>query len=201
MTREQAATGEGLASIDGIATPVSAREAMRLAGDACTIPEVVDRDGTVLNWGRRKRLFTGAQRTALLGRDGGCARCHAPPEHCESHHIVFWAMGGRSDLENGVMLCTRCHHDIHTQGWQVAVTAGRVHFVPPAHLDPTRTPQPGGDAVFDIDLGGIHLLGNEPLPPVTPEDEAFIRALDREAWALEDAWHAAHPNATEIMCA
>jgi hypothetical protein len=96
-------------------------------------------------------MFTPAQRLALLERDGGCAKCHAPPEHCEAHHIRWWEQRGRTDLANGVMLCTRCHHDIHRQGWEILVTYGRVEFIPPPTIDPARSPRPGGLGAVTID--------------------------------------------------
>ncbi|WP_084103643.1 HNH endonuclease signature motif containing protein [Demequina sp. NBRC 110056] len=172
--------GVGLAKIDGITTPVSVREARRLAGDAGFIPEVLAGDGTVLELGRTQRRFSAAQRLAMLERDGGCAKCHAPPEYCEAHHIQFWEDGGLTDLDNGVMLCTRCHHDIHRLGWRITINGRHVTFTPPSNLDPDRTPHPGGESVFDVDLTGIHTLNQFIDPPVPPEDEAFIRSLPHQ---------------------
>jgi hypothetical protein len=142
--------GRGLGSIDGTNGPVSVGELRRLAGDAGIIPEVLGDQGEVLDLGRTKRVFTGAQRIALLERDGGCAKCHAPPEHCEAHHIRWWERGGGTDLSNGVMLCTRCHHDIHRQGWGIEVQGGRVAFIPPPQIDPERRARPGGMVAIDI---------------------------------------------------
>jgi hypothetical protein len=147
--------GIGLGSIDGINQPVSVSELRRLAGDAGIIPEILGSDGVVLDLGRTTRFFTEPQRLALIERDGGCAKCHAPPEHCEAHHIVWWAHGGRTDLSNGVMLCTRCHHDVHRQGWEIIVHGNRVDFIPPATIDPDRRAQPGGINALDIDVGSI----------------------------------------------
>lgn len=141
--------GEGLGTIDGASVPVSIGELRRLAGDAGIVPAVLGGDGEVLDLGRTVRMFNRAQRLALLDRDGGCAKCHAPPEHCEAHHIRRWEAGGGTDLANGVMLCTRCHHDVHRQGWEVVVAAGRVRFIPPARLDPARRARPGGRAAID----------------------------------------------------
>ena len=142
--------GRGLGSIDGTNTPVSVTQLRRLAGDAGILPEVLSDEGEVLDLGRKVRMFTPAQRLALLERDGGCAKCHAPPEHCEAHHIRWWERGGGTDLSNGVMLCTRCHHDIHRQGWEILVTHGRVEFIPPPTIDLQRRARPGGLAAIDI---------------------------------------------------
>ncbi|WP_062076389.1 HNH endonuclease signature motif containing protein [Demequina globuliformis] len=142
---------EGAAgAIDGVNTPVPLEQLRRLAGDAGVIPEVLGRDGEVLELGRRVRLFSRAQRVALLERDGGCAKCHAPPEHCEAHHITWWEHGGRTDLSNGVMLCTRCHHDVHRQGWGIRASGSRVEFVPPRTIDPERRPRLGGARALEI---------------------------------------------------
>jgi Domain of unknown function (DUF222)/HNH endonuclease len=143
-------SGRGLGRIDGTYQSVSVGQLRRLAGDAGIIPEVLGGDSEVLDLGRRVRLFTPAQRLALLERDGGCAKCHAPPEHCEAHHIRWWERGGGTDLSNGVMLCTRCHHDIHRQGWNILVQAGKVAFIPPPAIDPLQRPRPGGLAAIDI---------------------------------------------------
>jgi hypothetical protein len=137
-------------SIDGTAVPVSVGELRRLAGDAGIIPAVLAGDSEILDLGRKVRMFTQAQRLALLDRDGGCAKCHAPPEHCEAHHIRWWDKSGTTDVSNGVMLCTRCHHDIHRQHWDIQVAHGQVEFIPPATIDPTRTPQPGGLAAITL---------------------------------------------------
>jgi len=142
--------GQGLGRIDGVDQPVSVGQLRRLAGDAGIVPEVLGEEGEVLDLGRTVRMFSRAQRLALLERDGGCAKCHAPPEHCEAHHIRWWERGGRSDLSNGVMLCTRCHHDIHRQGWEIEVERGRVSFIPPPTIDPQRRARPGGLAAIDI---------------------------------------------------
>jgi hypothetical protein len=147
-------TGRGAGRIDGTHTPVTVTQLRRLAGDAGIIPEVLGGDGEVLDLGRKVRVFTPAQRLALLERDGGCTKCHAPPEHCEAHHIRWWEQGGRTDLANGVMLCTRCHHDIHRQGWEILVTQGRVEFIPPPTIDPQRRAQPGGLTAIEISDAG-----------------------------------------------
>ena len=188
--------GQGIGSIDGIEQPVSVAEMRRLAGEAGIIPEVLGGDGEVLDFGRSKRFFTAAQRKVLLARDGGCAKCHAPPEHCEAHHIRWWEHGGDTYLPNGDMLCTRCHHDVHRQGWEINASSTGVSFIPPPHIDPDQEEQPGGASMFDIDLPA----GEADLPPVTPEDEAFVRALSDEDWARQQAsWAKYGDPALEVV--
>jgi hypothetical protein len=150
MNKSDLDTGEGVGVIDGITVPVSVGELRRLAGDAGIIPAVLGGDSEVLDLGRKVRMFTPAQRLALLERDGGCAKCHAPPEHCEAHHIRWWNQGGTTDLSNGVMLCTRCHHDIHRQGWGILIEGATVTFVPPDTIDPLQRAIPGGTAAITL---------------------------------------------------
>lgn len=145
--------GTGVAEIDGMAMPVSVATARRLAADAEVIPVVLGASGEVLDWGRRRRLFTRDQRQALVERDGGCAKCHAPPDWCEAHHIRWWERdSGPTDLANGVLLCTRCHHDIHRDGWRISVKDQRVWFTPPRAIDPAQKPLLGGRARIRADL-------------------------------------------------
>ena len=169
MNESDIDTGRGLGSIDGTHQPVSIGQLRRLAGDAGIIPAVLSGDSEVLDLGRKERLFSPAQRLALLERDGGCAKCHAPPAHCEAHHIRWWENGGTTDLANGVMLCTRCHHDIHRQGWDILVRAKRVNFIPPPTIDPARRPRPGGLAAIDT---------NEVSPVRGPRDKDKVHNLD-----------------------
>jgi uncharacterized protein DUF222/HNH endonuclease len=114
----------------------------RLACDAAVIPAVLDGDSVPLDLGRKRRLVTARQRTALVARDQGCAfpTCTAPARWTEAHHIVSWLDGGGTDLANLVLLCRRHHRLIHHSGWEIRVHHGRPEFIPPRWLDPARTP-------------------------------------------------------------
>jgi hypothetical protein len=72
--------------------------------------------------GREQRLFTTRQRTALGVRDGGCRfpGCTKPPSWCEAHHVDHWLRDhGKTDIENGILLCRYHHMLIHTKGWEI----------------------------------------------------------------------------------
>ncbi|MFJ4172771.1 DUF222 domain-containing protein [Microbacterium sp. NPDC089696] len=145
----------GTAEIDGLDQPVGAGAARRMAAGGGIIPCVLGGDSEILDWGREKRLFTRAQRLALIERDGGCAMCALPPQMTKAHHIRWWGRDrGPTDLENGVLLCETCHHRIHDSGWEIRVEGrgvdGRVWFVPPRWVDPDQTPRLGGRARFDV---------------------------------------------------
>ena len=153
VTLDDLRDGTGSATIDGIDRPVSIATARRMAAAGGVIPCVLGGDSEILDWGRRKRLFTPAQRLALAERDGGCAMCGLPPGMTKAHHIRWWARdAGPTDLANGILLCETCHHRIHDNGWEITVEGrgvdGRVWFIPPVHVDPGRVPRLGGKARF-----------------------------------------------------
>lgn len=144
--------GEGTAYCHGYAGPIPVDQVPRIAVDAQLMTAVMGSDGLPLFLGRAERLFSPAQRLAIALRDRGCAKCGAPVARCEVHHIKFWSLGGVTDIDNGVLLCSGCHHRLHDYGWQIEVIYGEVWFVPPAAVDPDRgripacatrlTPQP-----------------------------------------------------------
>lgn len=149
MTLADLVAGVGQATIDGITQPVSAGTVRRLAADAKVIPAVLGGESEVLDWGRAKRLFTPAQKLAITERDGGCVGCGLPPSMCQVHHLLWWDRDhGPTNLDTAVLLCGRCHHLVHDDGWEIRVdgtgTRARVWLIPPAHVDPTRTPRLGG---------------------------------------------------------
>nr|PZN11721.1 MAG: HNH endonuclease [Mycolicibacterium hassiacum] len=140
-------TKSGIADCDTLTTPITAAAARLMAADAEAVPLVLGGVSEVLDIGRARRLFTRAQRLALVERDGGCAWCHAPPSYCDAHHIRWWTKDtGPTDLSNGVLLCVSCHHRLHDTGWDVQVKDGQVYFIPPITVDPTQTPRLGGRA-------------------------------------------------------
>jgi hypothetical protein len=152
MNLETLLEGIGHARIDGIDQPVSAATARRMAAEAEFIPAVFDGDSLPLDLGRGRRFFTRAQRLALAERDGGCASCGQNIGYVEAHHIEWWDRdAGPTDLANGVMLCSFCHHTVHREGWTIRVSAGEVWFIPPPHVDPERAPRLGGRARFELD--------------------------------------------------
>ncbi|WP_448006176.1 DUF222 domain-containing protein [Agromyces bauzanensis] len=151
LDHETLIDGLGHARIDGIDQPISATTARRMSADAQLIPAVFGSEGVPLDLGRTARLFSKAQRLALAERDGGCACCGQNIAYVDAHHIRWWERdAGPTDLSNGVMLCSFCHHRIHREGWDIRATRTEVWFIPPPHVDPTRTPRLGGRARFAL---------------------------------------------------
>jgi len=68
----------------------------------------------------------------VVHRDGGCRfpGCDRPPGWCDAHHIVHWAHGGPTALDNLVLLC-RPHHRLLHAGFHVEVIDGRPLFARP----------------------------------------------------------------------
>jgi len=79
----------------------------------------------ILDLGRTQRLPNRAQRRALMARDGGCRfpGC-VERRYVEAHHVVHWVDGGRTDLDNLLLLCWRHHHAVHEGGYTIRF-AGR----------------------------------------------------------------------------
>jgi hypothetical protein len=75
----------------------------------------------VLDVGRTQRLATPRQSKAIALRQGGiCAApaCRHPISH--NHHLTWWSHGGRTDLDNLIGLCHKCHTLIHTGRLELA---------------------------------------------------------------------------------
>ena len=149
IDRDQLERDVGIATCDAIGTPISLATLRQLAVDATILPMVLNGKAEVLDQGREQRLFTWAQRMALAERDGGCAKCHAPISHCITHHIRWWSNDGQTDLRNGLLLCTRCHTQVHRDGWDIHIDSrNQVWFTPPQQLDPERKRILGGLAAL-----------------------------------------------------
>ncbi len=92
--------------------------------------------------GRRKRTITPTQWVALCARDVGCVfpGCTRPAQFCDAHHIVHWADGGPTDLDNMALLCGAHHDAVHHRGWDIFMGLDRhPRLRPPAWINPERT--------------------------------------------------------------
>jgi Domain of unknown function (DUF222) len=140
MSLESLLSGLGAAQIDGIDEPISARTARRLACDAQIIPIVLGGRSELLDLGHGARLFSEVQRRALSTRDGGCIwpSCSAPPGWCEVAHLKAWALGGRTDLNNGALMCPFHHRRFDHDQWEIEWENGVPYLIPPPWVDPAR---------------------------------------------------------------
>jgi Domain of unknown function (DUF222) len=123
----------------GFGAATSAEWARRFACDASVARIVFGPDGAILDAGRSTRTFTAAQTRAVIARDGGCIwnGCDAPAAWCEAHHILHWAHGGETTIDNSALLCGRHHDRVHVDGYAIITTNSgpyEVHLLP--HSDP-----------------------------------------------------------------
>lgn len=116
---------------DGTPIPVALFKDMACQGKV--VPAIFDTRGQPLWVGLGKRLATPAQRLALIARDRRCVGCGADPAWCQAHHVVPWEADGPTDIDNMVLLCSRCHHQVHDESWQIRKTpSGKYVLQPPS---------------------------------------------------------------------
>jgi hypothetical protein len=98
---------------------VDAATLRRLACDCNVIPAVLGGAGEPLDLGRSRRLVSPAQRRALVLRDGRCRfpGCDRPSEWTDAHHLTPWWKGGRTNVNEMVLLCRRHHRIVHDGQW------------------------------------------------------------------------------------
>ncbi len=134
-------TSLGIATLD-YGTHISAAAARQWVCDAKIIPVVMGGKAEPLDVGRAMRTVPLAIRRALVARDRGCAfpGCDRPPGMCQAHHCRHWIDNGETSVENCVLLCETHHRHVHHTGWEILIDHGHVEFIPPAIIDPTRTP-------------------------------------------------------------
>ncbi|AJR18857.1 DUF222 domain-containing protein [Pimelobacter simplex] len=119
---------------------LSAAAVRRLACDAEIIPAVLGSASRVLDLGRSQRLVTPALWQALVLRDRHCSfpGCRRLPLACDAHHVVHWADGGRTSLDNMALLCRHHHLLTHESPWTVTIdtATGRPTWTGPPRVGP-----------------------------------------------------------------
>ena len=119
-------------SISTSGASVSAETSRRLACDCGVVNWHEDEHGTTLNVGRKTRSIPPAIRRVLKRRDGGCRfpGCSAH-RFVDGHHIVHWADGGETKMDNLVLLCRHHHRLVHEGGYGVRMTENGPKFSDP----------------------------------------------------------------------
>jgi hypothetical protein len=97
----------------------------RLACDS-RVEWVLEDQGHPVGTGRQGRAVPGRVLRVLRHRDGGCRfpGCERI-SWVQAHHVVHWADGGPTILENLVLLCTAHHRLIHEGGWRTTGRPGK----------------------------------------------------------------------------
>jgi hypothetical protein len=125
--------------------------------------------------GRRTRTVPPSLRRALDRRDGGCRFPGCTSRFCDAHHVVHWADGGATRLDNLVLLCRRHHRAVHEEGFRIELAAGGAAV---------RVLRPDG-----VELPAVPPAPVQPLDPVAAlmrEHESF--GLDIGAWTAVPHW-------------
>jgi hypothetical protein len=69
-------------------------------------------------------------RRALIARDRHC--CYPGCAHTrwlEAHHVMHWIDGGRTSLDNTLLLCSGHHRRLHEGGFRICTNhAGEWYF-------------------------------------------------------------------------
>ena len=125
-------------------TDVSAETSRRLGCDAGKVVMKHDSEGKILDVGRRTRTIPTAIRRALTVRDEGCQFPGCGLKHCEAHHLKHWANGGKTSLDNLVLLCRRHHRAVHEEGYRIEDSPdGELCFFRPQGWEiPSAPPEP-----------------------------------------------------------
>jgi hypothetical protein len=107
-------TGLGVATTS-TGQRISAGEVRRLACTANLVPAVLGGASEILDLGRSQRLHSAAIRRAMGVRDRHCRAegCDIPAAWCEAHHLTPWSKGGKTNLADGLLLCSHHHHRAH----------------------------------------------------------------------------------------
>jgi len=138
---DKESTGPVVRYQDGPLLPLS--ELGRTLCDSQIARLIIGADSEPLDLGRSSRLFTPAQRRAVIARDGGCAwdGCAMPARFCEVHHLDWWDDDhGHTDTRRGVLVCPFHHHELHRH-----------------HLDLTREEPPDTTRPRRLDVQGTAL--------------------------------------------
>ncbi|WP_420625718.1 DUF222 domain-containing protein [Candidatus Poriferisodalis sp.] len=149
----------GFAEICGVG-PIPPSALARLACNSDVWVEIFGDTLTPLYETVARRAPTAAQRRALIARDGACIGCGALPLECETHHVIPWKSGGKTHVDNLVLVCWSCHDRIHDHNWHVVLRDGRYRLMPP---DPAQPPNPARSRKPK------HRTPHQPAPPDTSQ--------------------------------
>jgi Domain of unknown function (DUF222)/HNH endonuclease len=123
---------------------ISGETVRRLACDATVIVALDDDLGHTMYEGRARRFPSRTQRREVMRRD---RHCRFPGctnvTFTNVHHIKPWGSGGRTDLENLVLMCQHHHYRLHSSGWSMKGNANeQLTLVAPTGRVMTSRPSP-----------------------------------------------------------
>ncbi|MFL6069794.1 MAG: DUF222 domain-containing protein [Actinomycetes bacterium] len=139
--------------------PLPDEAVRRLGCDATVTRILLDGDSLPLDVGRATRTVPLHLRQALVVRDRGCVGegCDRPVGWTEAHHVVHWAEGGRTALDNLVLLCRTHHRKVHEEAWRFERVGDRWRLVPPPEH---RLSYPASDSGADQTADDVSNAGS-----------------------------------------
>jgi hypothetical protein len=159
---ESLMSGEGNAETeDGGVIP--SQTARRLACNARVQVVVEDPGGQVVRLGRimREPPAWMVRQLRYLDRECRFPGCGSR-RFTQAHHVTWWEKGGRTDLENLVLICSFHHKLVHEYGWRlIRERDGIVRWFHPdgtryrAGPGPRAGPDPPRDTPIERDFGLI----------------------------------------------
>ncbi len=158
------------------------------AGGVRVVPHA--RPGRTLDLGRLRRLASRRQLRTLWDRDHGCRfpGCERR-RFLHAHHIQHWADGGRTDLDNLVLLCGQHHRLLHEDGFDIELGDQEETVLDPHGR--RRAAVPRHAAVVQPEPSSHHAPAGRvlPLDPVGggPLDLDHTVGVIAERWALRSA--------------
>jgi hypothetical protein len=138
LVREEPEDGPWLAETEG-GQRLASESVRRLACDS-RIEWVLESHGLPVGIGRRGRTVPDHLLRVLRHRDGACRFPGCERKRwLNAHHLVHWADGGATNVDNLVLLCHAHHRLIHEGGWRTSGHPARDF----------RFHDPGGRAIRD----------------------------------------------------
>jgi hypothetical protein len=141
-------TGIGFGRIDGQGTVISIDSVKRLMETGTSFRVGFDPTGRYIEQYEdplaENRLYNSRQREILAAKFGGCMDpdCDRPPSWTEAHHIQYVKRdGGKTTIENAILLCKYHHLKYHNDGYEILKDpSGSYWKIPPKSVDPGQTP-------------------------------------------------------------
>ena len=137
-----------LNSLNGVASleqgpPIAAEAARRMSCDGRVQLVASAPDGEPIGVGRAARTVPPWLLRQVRDRDKGCRFLGCGrTRRVQAHHVIHWAHGGRTDLDNIVSLCPYHHRLVHEGGFRlIKDSRGRHRVVRPNGIPmPLRSP-------------------------------------------------------------
>ncbi len=106
--------------VEGSKSDLPIETVRRLCCDGALVPVTKDEQGNPVNVGRKHRVIQPALKRALFARDKTCRYPWCTHEKwLDGHHVVHWADGGETTLENTMLLCSKHHRLLHEGGYSI----------------------------------------------------------------------------------